>query len=333
MRHSLTWAALLALAGLCLPFMGAMLLPAAVWAAAEEAPQLPRWGEVLPDSIRTTALDSDRVLDEKPCDWRPLLESIFQPAVADCRTAREAVLCIAARMGELTGVHYSMERRHPCMNAQEALAEKKVSCTGQSILLVCALRSVGIPARAVGIRTWNHVRGNHTWVEAWFEGQWHMIEFNERDFNTPWVMEAIGMLNPAHPAQRILAAQEGGRYLFPTVWNGQARIAAEDVTERYLTLARAWYAGHGVPEGFQKLMVDVFPRTAEPKIVVLEDAYGKEISRAELPGTATDVRQFASLLLPRGQQCVLHLQGHSERYPLTANDAAVQLLFLKVTKQ
>ena len=86
-----------------------------------------------------------------------------------------------------------------------SLQSGKVSCTGQSILLVCALRSVGIPARMAGVLTWNHVRGNHNWVEAWCDGEWKMLEYNEKDFNTPWVMSAISMLDPRKPENAIYA--------------------------------------------------------------------------------------------------------------------------------
>ncbi len=333
MRHSLTWAALIALSGLCLPFMGLVAMPVLTCSATPQ----PEWGEDIPEDIRAAALIPDRVLDEKPCSWRDELASIFRPAVRDCKSAREAALTLASRMGELTGVYYDRGRRHPCMNALEALEEKKVSCTGQSILLVCALRSVGIPARAVGVWTWNHVRGNHTWVEAWFEGGWHMVEFNEKDFNTPWVMEAIGMLDPGKEVQRVLAVKAGSgtpaSVPFPTVWDTQAGIEAEDVTERYIALARAWYAANGVPADCQKLMVDVQPRSNEPRSIVLEDASGRELGRAVLPTTQDDFRRFATLMLPRtGSTCYLRLPGAGLRHAVTSSPASVQLLRLKDIK-
>ncbi len=316
MKHRyLILAVLIGLSGLCLLLSAIMAWPGAVETRGAEE-----------QSVMDSALVPVQVLDEAPCNWRPVLEPIFRPVVKDCANAREMTLTIASRIGELTGVFYSMERRHPCMNALEALEEKKVSCSGQSILLVCALRSVGIPARAVGVQTWNHVQGNHTWVEAWFEGEWHMIEFNEKDFNTPWVMEAVGMLDPQK--QRVLAVCEGGSERFPTVWNPQSHVPAEDVTERYLALAREWYARNGVPEDCQKLMVDVSPRGTEAKILLLEDAEGHELARAVLPTTTDDVRQFASLLLPRDKKCYLHIEGQRIRYQLISNESAVRLIQL-----
>ncbi len=333
MRHSPTLIALICLSGICLPFAAAVVYPAAHLAVAEspDAPvaPLPDWGEAIPEDVRSAALAPDQVLDEEPCDWRPALTPLIRPAVAGCRTAREATLAVASRMTELTGIYYDQGRRKPCMNVLEALAEKKVSCTGQSIALVCALRSVGIPARAVGVLTWNHVRGNHTWVEAWFEGQWHMIEFNESDFNTPWVMEAVGMLNPAVLIQRVIARQDGGEHFFPTVWNLRSGLRGVDVTERYLALARDWYAQNGVPADRQKLMVDIYPRSAEPREVVLENEAGEVLARAQLPTKQDDMRRFATLLLPRGGDFYLRAEGSEKRVRVAATTAAVQLIRLR----
>ncbi len=310
--------------------MKGLLLPLlAFFGTLPALAELPLREEQPPAEIRAAALAPERVLDELPCDWRPVLEPIFRPVIRDCRSTREAVLTIASRLGELTGVYYDTGRRKPNMNALEALAEKKVSCTGQSILLVCALRSVGIPARAVGIGTWNHVQGNHTWVETWFDGGWHMVEANEKDFNTPWVMEAIGMLDPSRPQQRVFAVQEGGSFCFPAPWNLSAPVAAEDVTERYLALARKWYAQNGVPEDCQRLLVDVRPRFLLPRAIQLEDEAGVLLARSYLPTPRDDMRQFARILLPRNKNCYLRIEGTNQRYPLKANAAAVQTFYLR----
>eukprot|EP00596_Hydrurales_sp_CCMP1899_P002591 CAMPEP_0119034004 /NCGR_PEP_ID=MMETSP1177-20130426/1064_1 /TAXON_ID=2985 /ORGANISM="Ochromonas sp, Strain CCMP1899" /LENGTH=267 /DNA_ID=CAMNT_0006991173 /DNA_START=610 /DNA_END=1413 /DNA_ORIENTATION=- len=54
------------------------------------------------------------------------------------------------------------------------------SCTGLSIFLIDALRSVGIPARLVGTSGWNNDprNGNHNWVEVWVDSisEWQFIQ-------------------------------------------------------------------------------------------------------------------------------------------------------------
>lgn len=254
----------------------------------------------LPPAVVESALRPDWVFCETPCDWRPSLSAIFRPLVSDCRSSGEAVLKIASQMTAVTGVFYSTERRIPNMNALEALREKKVSCTGQSILLVCALRSVGIPARVVWVMTWNHIPGNHTWVEAWVDGAWQMIEFNEKNFNTPWVMESIGMLNPTLPSQRIYAVAGGEAASdLPLQVSVGGALRKEDVTERYLALAREWYAQSGSGADTLRVMVDVFPRASLPERVELLDSQGNVVSHALLPTIREDIRKFASLCMPR----------------------------------
>ncbi|KAF4675519.1 hypothetical protein FOL47_007657 [Perkinsus chesapeaki] len=77
-------------------------------------------------------------------------------------------------------------------NLYDVIRKKKSSCTGLSIFLVSALRSVGVPARIAGTPHWNRgpaqcphgdmddACGNHNWVEAYipdppFQG-WLMVD-------------------------------------------------------------------------------------------------------------------------------------------------------------
>lgn len=267
---------------------------------------LPWENAELPSEVVRSALLPDWVFCESPCNWRETLTPIFRPMVQNCATAREAVLKIAANMTAATGVYYSMERRKPNMNALEALREKKVSCTGQSILLVCALRSVGIPARVVWVMTWNHVPGNHTWAEAWLDGEWRMIEFNERDFNTPWVMESIGMLDPSVSQQRIYAVAGGSCATdLPLHSPSSDTLLAEDVTARYLRLARQWYAANGLSPDSQRILVDIFPRSENKEWVEILNTEGRMLCRAYLPTARDDVRRFATLPIPREGRYIL----------------------------
>ncbi len=286
------------------------------------------WMGKAPAEIAQASLQPDTVLDEIPCDWRPALTPIVEPLVKDCTTAREAVLSIASGLSKATGVYYTPQRRKHNMNALEALEEKKVSCTGQSILLVCALRSVGIPARAVGLLTWNHIEGNHTWAEAWFDGAWHMIEFNEHDFNTSWVMEYVGMLNEGNPLQRIKAATPAGNTTWYPAMPKLPVIQAEDVTERYRQLSLNWYQASGLAKNSQRLMIDLQPRRTSETIVELVNDKGLVITETRLPSLSDDMRCMARLTLPRQGNFYLRIKGTEHLIPISATESAVQLLKL-----
>lgn len=290
------------------------------------------WSGSAPAELVRESVEPDIVAHETPCDWRPAVTPMAEELVRDCDSAREAVLTLAAKLPEVSGVYYSRERRKAAMNALEALEEKKVSCTGQSIFLICALRSVGIPARMVGLLTWNHVLGNHTWVEAWFEGEWHMIEYNERDFNTPWVMENIGMLDPKELTQRIQALTPAGDEPFLTAYAFDKRLLpAVNVSERYAALARDWYERSGTSAEGQRLMVDCERRADAPVPVRVETEAGECISADMLPTMQDDMRRFARLNLPRDTQTryFLRVGEESERRPLLCTPEPVQILRLK----
>lgn len=285
------------------------------------------WSRTAPPDIEREALAPDSVFDETPGDWRPVLEKLFLPTARRCSTAREAVLAVASNMSNITGVYYSPERRTPCMSPLEALNEKKVSCTGQSILLVCALRSIGIPARPVGVFSWAHLRGNHTWVEAWFDNEWHMIEFNEKDFNTPWVMENIGMLSPDKKEQRIWAVStKPTGFYFPAVWNEQLKLPAEDVTERYMNLSRTWYAKNGLSPQYQKLLINIRPRSLQKREAVLLSENGGVAATVDLPTAKEDLGKCAAMPLPRNGRYTLCIPSISYRHSLEATQQPVQIL-------
>ena len=279
-----------------------------------------------PADISRDYLEADAVLDEEPCAWREPLGAIFRPAVQHCADAREAALHIAAHMTQLTGAYYSVERRKANMNALEALAEKKISCTGQSILLACALRSVGIPARAVIVLTWGHIPGNHTWVEAWVYGQWEMLEFNEKAFNTHWVMENIGLLDPGRPEQRIYAISPHSALRVP-YFSG---VAAEDVTARYMQLSRAWDARDNLPPHHQRRLVDVQPRPKTALSIRLETEDGAPLATAPSPAAQSDLRYLTPFNLPRsGGPYYLRLSSTPSRIPVSATPSPAQVLTLK----
>ena len=71
-------------------------------------------------------------------------------------------------------------------------------CGEESVFLVAALRSVGIPARQVYTPRWAHTDDNHAWVEAWADGKWWFLGACEPEpiLNMGWFNESAsrGML-------------------------------------------------------------------------------------------------------------------------------------------
>ena len=278
------------------------------------------WAAQVPWELYENNVLPYAVVNEPRDEWREQFHHLFAPLVSPCKTGREAALAIASLIQKTLNVRYSTERRVPHQGVKESLQSGKVSCTGQSILLICALRSVGIPARMAGVLTWNHVRGNHNWVEAWCDGEWKMLEYNEKDFNTPWVMSAISMLDPRKPENAIYATswkKEPSGAFFPMIWEARyddkrhalafppesRTVPAVNITDRYMKLANEWVAAQPEYVPGSRLMLDIREERKNgarrlPLHVVLKSEEGKVLAEGITPGPSDDMRKFLEVLLP-----------------------------------
>ena len=111
-------------------------------------------------------------LDETRERWRPEFYNKCRAIVAKASTATEAVQAINSKIFNLINVHYNTGRKQPNQSPAESIAQGRATCTGLSIILVDACRSVGIASRVAGTPLWTNNRGNHTWSEIW-DGGWH----------------------------------------------------------------------------------------------------------------------------------------------------------------
>lgn len=118
-----------------------------------------------------------RHFDEADDDWRGSFFTTLGPHIRANMTLREAAETVIPRAWTDLGGTVTFK---PNMTPQaiapvsQTLALGHASCTGCSILVADALRSVGLPARVVGTPEWNvKGGGNHNWVEVWLgEGNW-----------------------------------------------------------------------------------------------------------------------------------------------------------------
>src|SRR5262249_33179733 len=140
-------------------------------------------------------------------------------------------------------VVYSTQRNKPHQSPRESMATGKASCTGLSILLSDACRSVGIPPRLVGTPLWADKSGNHTWVEIWDHG-WHFTGACEPDpkgLDRGWFVGNASKAQKDSSIHSIYAASFRKTPLsFPMVWSpGRKDVYAENVTDRYTQGAKA----------------------------------------------------------------------------------------------
>jgi poly(3-hydroxybutyrate) depolymerase len=192
------------------------------------------WAKAVPEDIFLNSVLPYASLDEKRDPWRRQLLAAAAPLVKDCHTATEAVQALNRDLFQKLNVHYSTDRESANQSPAQSIASGKASCTGLSLLLVDACRSVGIPARIAGLSQWTDKPGNHTWVEIW-DGGWHFTgaaEYSPEGLDHTWFSDEIAH---ARKVQAIYAAswKQTGSY-FPLAWDtANISIPAIVVTNQY----------------------------------------------------------------------------------------------------
>ena len=202
--------------------------------AREEFP----WARGLGEEVFFNEVLPYASLDETREDWRTDFYAKCRELVKDCRTSTEAAQEINKNFFNLIKVHYNTGRKAPNQSPSESIKLGKATCTGLSIIMVDACRSVGVPARVVGTALWSNKRGNHTWVEVYDAGEWFFTgadEYSKAGLNRAWfVNDASKAISDdwRHAIWATSWSRTGSH--FPMVWNLQSReVAAVNVTDRY----------------------------------------------------------------------------------------------------
>jgi transglutaminase-like putative cysteine protease len=191
----------------------------------------------VPDAVFLDAVLPYAHLDETREAWRASLRATCLPLIAGCTRPGEAACRLNEKLFGAVNVRYSTQRRRAGQSPSETMAQGLASCTGLSILLADACRSVGVPARLAGIASWPGRGGNHTWVEVWDEG-WHFLGAAEPDpagLDRAWFADAAAGAVAGDPRQGVYAVcwrPAGARFVLP--WAPRATWPnAVDASTRY----------------------------------------------------------------------------------------------------
>jgi len=202
--------------------------------AREEFP----WVKGLPEEVFFNDVVPYASLDETREAWRADFYGKCAELVKDCRTTTEAAQAINKDFFKLIKVHYNTGRKEPNQSPSESIELGKATCTGLSIIMVDACRSVGVPARVAGTALWSNKRGNHTWVEVYDSGTWHFTgadEYSNAGLNRAWFVGDASKAIAEDWRHAIWATswKKTGAH-FPMVWDLQNQeVAAVNVTGRY----------------------------------------------------------------------------------------------------
>ncbi len=196
------------------------------------------WCKSLPDSLFFNDVLPYVSLNERRDNWRQDFLDRFTPLVADCTNGFDVVDSVTQNINEVVKVEYNTKRRKADQSPYESMEQGMASCTGLSVLLTDALRAVGIPARIAGTPLWTNMRGNHSWVEVYLDGEWYFTEYYPDELNKSWFLADAGKADPENPIHGIYATSFKKTDLsYPCVWDESIEyIPAVNVTDRYIRL-------------------------------------------------------------------------------------------------
>ena len=123
------------------------------------------WCAALPDSVFFNEVLPYAIISENRDPWRKDFFERFSKYVDDKDNIVDAIFAIARTINKEVKVEYNTKRSKVDLSPKEAMAENMATCTGLSIILTDAFRSVGIPSRLAGTAMWTNYKGNHTWSE------------------------------------------------------------------------------------------------------------------------------------------------------------------------
>jgi hypothetical protein len=195
------------------------------------------WGRSIPEEISLNDVLAYANVDEARDPWRKELYDLCMPLVKDCKTPGEAAQKLNGAIFTKLKVRYSTRRKQANQSPKESIQQGLASCSGLSVLLSDACRSVAVPARLAGTPLWANNSGNHTWVEIWDDG-WHFTGAAEPDpkgLDHAWFEQNASQARLDSPEHAIYAASFRKTKLpFPLVWAPDRKdVYAENVTGRY----------------------------------------------------------------------------------------------------
>lgn len=177
------------------------------------------WCAALPDSIFFNDVLPYAIISENRDPWRKDFFERFSKYVDDKDNIVDAIFAIARPINKEVKVEYNTKRSKVDLSPKEAMAENMATCTGLSIILTDAFRSVGIPSRLAGTAMWTNYKGNHTWSEVWVDNQWQFIEYYPDTLNQSWFLADAGKADPNNMLHWIYATsyKPTGLYYYAAV--------------------------------------------------------------------------------------------------------------------
>ena len=276
------------------------------------------WKERVPEPVFLNNVLPYACINEKRDEWRAEFQERFYPLVKDAKSPAEAAALLNQNIFKLLNVKYSTQRKKADQSPSESIETGLASCTGLSVLLVDACRSVGIPARFVGTPLWSNRSGNHSWVEIWDNG-WHFTGAAEptgNELNKGWFVSRASTAERDNPIHAIYAVSyKHTPTAFPMVWAPNRKdVFAVNVTDRYTQLKE------DLPDGFVRVMFVATkqstqsnsPERVRSKLSII-DSSGKQVFNGLTNDESFDANDHISVPLKLGDTYKIQVSGHDAR--------------------
>ena len=270
---------------------------------AYEAWRRSPWHESISELLFFDTILPYASINERRDDWRADFRQRFGPLVAHATSPAEAAAVLNNAIFKDVGVKYSTARPKPDQSPLESIEAGMASCTGLSVLLIDACRSVGVPARFAGTALWSDNSGNHSWVEVWDDGNWHFTGAAEPtgdNLDRAWFANRAAGAIEGDPKHGIFAVTWRDVPLhFPMVWLPEDdSVGAVDVTSRYVT--RKSEVDHGKARVRVKATDGHGGRVTV--LIVITDDQQREVARGQSRDHRFDTNDHWTTMLPLGSE-------------------------------
>ncbi len=285
------------------------------------------WTKALPDSIFYNEVLPYASMDEKREPWRAMFWEKLYPIVGGMTDEKAVIDTINARLQSLIQVEYNTKRKKPNQSPSESMSIHMASCSGLSILLTDALRTMGIPSRIAGTPMWVTREGNHNWSEIWYQGKWYFVEYNPTPaWSHSWFLERAGKADKSNPIYGIYATSwKTTGTDFPMVWDRRKtkKVPGVDVTDAYIAEynAQKAEAKEGTPVSIKLYLAQDGGRSSADRVqmdIRVVDMDNKMVAAGKTAGKTDDMNNYLMLYIPSGKNYKVLYGGKSTEFDTNA---------------
>ena len=276
---------------------------------AFEARESSPWARAIPEAVFLDAVLPYAAVNERRDDWRGNFRARFTPLVTDATTAGEAAAMLNQKVFPMVGVKYSTQRPKADQSGLESIDAGMASCTGLSVLLIEACRSVGVPARFVGVPKWSDGSGNHSWVEVWDDGEWKFTGAAEptgMKLNRGWFAGRARGAVRDDPERAVWASTwSDSSAHFPLIWAPADRtVRGVNVTDRYVE------DPVDIPEGHGRLYVRLRDLDSGRRMISLATLVidGEPVASGRTRDDSFDANDHLEFVVPLGTDFMVRFE-------------------------